>query len=340
MAISRPPVLPTLATDAAYPAGTDPWSGQPPRVALSAGTQARGLTPQSDLPAEFANWLWGVGFDFVKYLDSWWNPPLTSNNLPQLRFLDAAGNGRSLADHNGYLGLGRVSQPDNYWDFANGTLSAGVQAGTPWSAILGTGSALTILGPTTSYNDRFLQITPSSTATTGQTNMTSWPFIVANTAGMSLVLEFEFGMSVAGVASNVNWYAGLSATTDPSTDVSICCIEKKYNTAYYQSFTGNGTLSGLGALTGNPLPTVGAFPTDKIKFEIQGSASPYAAYQVKIWINDVLVGTVASGSIPLATPLRLFFGSLNEGGAPSGSPLAYVGPIIRRWNRYTSGPNL
>lgn len=265
--------------------------------------------------------------------------PSTSSNIPQLRFLDAAGNGRYAIDHNGLPTGGRVSQLREEWAFANSTLSAGVQVGTPWTATLGTASVLSLQPPTASYNGRFLQITPSSTATTGETVLTSWPFIVANTGGMSLVLEFELGLSVAGTTSNVTWYAGLGGSaTDPSGDPNLVCLAKKYNNANYSLYTGNGVAVGITATSPATAPTTGAFPTDRIKIEIQGSGSAYGVYQSRFFINDVAVG--APTTMPGATALRLLFGCLNEGGAPSGSPLAYVGPITATWNRFLVGSTL
>lgn len=68
--MTRPLVPPTFATAAAYPAGTNAWSGQPPRVAPSGATLAQGFTPQADLPAESLNFLIGNTGDWIQYLDA------------------------------------------------------------------------------------------------------------------------------------------------------------------------------------------------------------------------------------------------------------------------------
>lgn len=338
MAGSRPPVLPTWSTTANYPAGGNDWSGHATRVQPSAPVAAQGLIPATGLAAEYLNWLLGVGFDFIGYLDSWWNPPSVSSNLPQLRFLDAAGNGRSTVDHNGYVGGGRITRLDEPW------LSAPGAATSTWTATLGTAAAIAVQGPTASYNSRFLQFTPSSTS--GAANYalaTSVPLVVPNIAGLSLVLEFEFGLNAAaaGLTSNTSWFIGLSSGVDPVNDVSLITVKKINSVANYETCSGAGGIQNISVFNVVPTaPTAGVVPTDRFKMEIQGSGSPYAAYQVRIWINDVLVGTIPAGALPGAVVQRLTFGCANEGGAPSGSPLGFLGPIFTTWNRFTSGPNL
>lgn len=338
MALPRPPVLPTFSTDATYPAGASPWSGQPPRVAPSGTVLARGFTPQADLAAEFLNYLHGISLDFVKYLDSWWNPPSVSSNLPQLRFLDAAGNGRHVIDHNGLPTGGRITPMVEVWGVTPGG------AGSPWSTNFGTAAAVASQNPTTSYNSRFQQLTPSSTS--GIANYAliySAPLVICNTSGMTLVAEFEFGLNAAGagITSNTSWFLGFDTGTDPiNADTQLIGLYKSYNQANWQTLAANGGIHNSTVTSPATPPTAGVFPTDRFRVEIQGSGSPYGAYQAKFWINEVLVGTVAAGLLPGAQAMRFMFGCCNEGGAPSGSPLGFMSPITIMWNRFTSGPNL
>lgn len=67
--MSRPTISPSFATASTFPAGASPWSGQPPRVDPSAGVRTQGLTPQTDLPAEYLNFLIGIHGDWINYLD-------------------------------------------------------------------------------------------------------------------------------------------------------------------------------------------------------------------------------------------------------------------------------
>lgn len=49
-----------FATDPNFPAGSDPWSGTPTRVAPSAGQLAAGFAPATQVPAQHLNWILGT----------------------------------------------------------------------------------------------------------------------------------------------------------------------------------------------------------------------------------------------------------------------------------------
>jgi hypothetical protein len=68
--MTRPANSPAFATAATFPAGANPWSSQPPRVAPSGAMQTQGFTPQADLPAEYINYLIGNHGDWLAYHDS------------------------------------------------------------------------------------------------------------------------------------------------------------------------------------------------------------------------------------------------------------------------------
>jgi hypothetical protein len=303
-----------------------------PVISIPSDGDAANAASISPAPQQLAN--------HIAYLmqQAVWNAtyPATSTNLPQMRFKDAAGNGRSVVDHNGFAGLGRVSRLDENW------LSAPGAATSTWVATLGTAAAIAAQSPTASYNARYLQFTPSTTSGAANYSLaTSVPMIMPNIAGLSLVLEFEIGLNAAaaGTSSNTSWWLGLSSGVDPYNDVSLITLYKKYNVANYQQMSGAGAISAVGALTVPTAPVAGNVPTDRIRFEIQGSGSPYGAYQARVWINEVLVSTYAAVALP-AVAQRLTFGCANEGGVPSGSPLGFLGPIYMTWNRFTSGPAL
>lgn len=57
-----------FATDTNYPAGSNPWNGNPTRVAPSAGPNAAGLEPEETLPAPWWNYFIGRLTAWVKYL--------------------------------------------------------------------------------------------------------------------------------------------------------------------------------------------------------------------------------------------------------------------------------
>lgn len=309
--------------------GGPPSAGVAPQVVIPSDGDPGTAASVSQPPQQLAN--------HIAYLMKILQCSLstTSSTLPQLRFVDSAGNGRFLIDHNGLPTGGRVSVVSEPWLLAPGA------SGSAWSTVLGTAAALTGQSPSASYNARFIQVTPSSTSGVSNYGLaTTSALILANTAGMSLSAEWEFGLNAAGAGttSNTSWFMGFDSGTDPLGADSNCVgFYKKFNSANLQILTGNGS-SPIFWTTTTP-PTAGAFPTDRYRIEIQGSGSPYAAYQARFYVNETLIQTVTSASLPAAAALRFMFGSANEGGAPSGSPLGFMGPPIIAWNRYTSGPN-
>lgn len=66
---TRPSTIPTWATDAAYPAGSDAWSATPTVVTPSGGAQAAGHVPNIKPPAQHENWFKNLVSKWVDYLD-------------------------------------------------------------------------------------------------------------------------------------------------------------------------------------------------------------------------------------------------------------------------------
>lgn len=339
--MARPTATPTFATAATYPAGASPWSAQPPRVAPSGAVLAQGLTPQTDLPAEYVNYLFGRLGDFVGWLLT---IPTTASDVPQYVYQDAAGNNRMVFDHNGYPTGGRISQFREEWPYIANPLappqSQVVWAGTPWTYNVATGGSIVVSPPSASYNARYLTLTPPSSLATG-TSLWGPQLFLSNMAGMSAVVEFELGMNAAaaGVASKTDCWFGLQDGTDaPDTDQNVIVLHKLSTAANYESYS---LVAGVPhtATTVTP-PTAGTFPTDKVRIEIQGSASPYGAYQARFFINGALVNTVVAANLPGSFALRPVFSIEPILGAPVGSPVAYVGPLTITWNRFTAGSTL
>ena len=68
--MTRPTSDPSWATDANYPAGTDPWSAQPTRSTPSSGKRGTGYVPDTDDAAEEDNDVIGSHGDWINYFDS------------------------------------------------------------------------------------------------------------------------------------------------------------------------------------------------------------------------------------------------------------------------------
>lgn len=268
-----------------------------------------------------------------------WNAtyPTAAGILPQMRFKDAAGNGRYLIDHNGLPTGGRIRVHREFWETPVAAPTSGQISGSNYTVALAAGSVLTVMDPTATFNSRFIRLTPA-TASGNETYLYGPSLCISNTSFMSLVMEFEVGMNaaLAGVASNASLFCGLSTSTDPYAGAFInngVALYKKFNVAnwFMQGTTTNST---------STAPTVGANPVDRVRIEIQGSASPGGIYQATFYINEVLIGTLPAVSMPGAVLLRPSLAIINDGGAAAGSPLGYVGPVTVCWNSFASGPNL
>lgn len=260
-----------------------------------------------------------------------------SGHTPQAVWSDALGHARFAIDRNGHPVGARPGSHLELWQTPVAAPTTGQIAGSNWMLHLDTGSVLTVEDPTTSYNSRFVQLAPSSTS--GLSTYLYGPTLcIANTSFMSLVMEFEVGMNaaLAGTASNVSMFCGLATTTDPFAGGfpnNAVALYKTYNVAdwYMQGTTTNLT---------SAAPSSGSAPVDRVKIEVQGSASAGGVYQAIFQINGNIIGTLPAAVMPGAVALRPALSLFNEGGAPSGSPLAFVGSIRCYWNIYENADTI
>jgi hypothetical protein len=258
-----------------------------------------------------------------------------SDTTPLLAAMNNGGKIRTLIDRNGYLTGFGVTQVVEPWLLAPGA------SGSPWTTALSTGAAMAVQDPTANYNTPYLLITPSSSS--GATNYslaTTRRLFMANAAMNSVVLEFELGLNAAaaGTTSNTSFFVGFDNGTDPlGADVQLAWVRKKAgNVNYFVEANDGGIIS---STTTNTTPSISAsYPVDRFKLEIQGSSSPTGAYTLFLWMNEVLISTITT-RLPTAA-LRMIFGSANDGGAPSGSPLAYLGPVRLSYNYLLTPPAL
>lgn len=259
-----------------------------------------------------------------------------SGYTPQAQWNDQLGHARTIVDHNGYLVNFGVNEFIEQWMLAPGA------SGSPWTTSLGAGAAIAVQDPNANYNAPYLQITPSTGALgTSYSIATTRRLFMPNAAMLSAVLEFEIGLNTAaiGTTSNSSFIVGFDNGTDPfGADNQLAFLHKKYNDANWRTTTDDGGLV-LWTLTSTP-PSANPnnIPVDRVKIEIQGTASPYGVYQLSLFINEKAITTV-SASLPTAA-VRLVFGSGNEGGAPVGGPLAFLGPVRCVYNYLLSPPSI
>ena len=308
--------------------GPTPAPGAIPIISIPAGTDVRTIESISQALKE--------SVDYIAYIQTILRLgiPSTATTVPQLRVVDASGNTRYIVDHNGFPTAYGLQQFSDQW-----LVSPGSNANV-WTTVLGTAAAIATQNPSASYNARYLLITPSSTSGVANYALAySSMLFLCNTSAMSLVLEFDIGLNTAaaGTTSNTSWFVGFDNGFDPlGSDLSLVGLRKKYNAVNYDLLSGNGSLVGSAATSPATPPTVGTVPVDRVRIEIQGATSAYGAYQARFLVNNVAVGTVAAANMPGATAMRFVFGCANEGGAPSGSPLGYLGPVNIMWNRVGS----
>lgn len=81
---------PSFAATANYPAGTDPWSGQPSKVDPGAGIKAQGFVPGQGLPAQFVNWLLNAQGGWLNYQDTLEARTYSQPSIPQAGSHDLA----------------------------------------------------------------------------------------------------------------------------------------------------------------------------------------------------------------------------------------------------------
>ncbi len=68
--MAKPVTVPTFATDALFPAGSEDWSGLANKVAPGAGLEATGLIPETEPGAEALNFLLGLTGDWLAWLNT------------------------------------------------------------------------------------------------------------------------------------------------------------------------------------------------------------------------------------------------------------------------------
>jgi hypothetical protein len=316
-------------------------AAQAPSSAPGPGVNPIGVLPADTDGATWANLYQAIKvcLDFLAYVFAYvvsanrlWAAPSTGLT-PQVQFKDAAGNVRWVIDHNGYPTGSGMSQFREEW-FANPGANNSL-----WSNSGGAGGSILSTNPTANYGARFVILTPATAASGVYAGIGSKLFM-SNSTWLTAVVEFELGFNAAaaGITSNTSWYAGLGTQADPSTDTCQIAILKRYNNANFYLLTSSG--GGIATLTATSTPpsASGANPIDRVRLEIYGSGSVEGAYKVKLYVNEVLIATVAAANVSAA--MLPIFGVYNEGGGPSGSPLGYMGPPRVTWNRYLSGAAL
>lgn len=307
--MSRPTDYPDWATNTNYGAG--PYPGQPNKAAPLAGNISEGFDPGSGVPAEWLNWLFNRTGSWFRWLLTL---PTTASDAPQYIYQDSAGNARSLVDHNGYP-MGRRNEWRQEWN----TLTDGRMTVAPDSVINGDVTYPSLIAK---KNGGTTNLTPYA----ARSNMLAH----FGFTGISFVLETEIAVSTLA-ATNTWIFVGLSS------DANV--VSATNNIGFMYQLSGNwraySTSGGVGGLSTDlgVAPAVGTVPTQRLRLEVHGSASPYGS-KARFFVNDVRVGEFAL-TIPSAA-MGLWAGSTITGGASSGATDTYIGSTLAAWNRALS----
>ena len=328
----RPSTLPSWSTTANYPPGTDPWSGTPTTVAPSAGTQAQGFIPNTKSPAQIFNWLWNFVWQWVAYFDTWRTPPSTTTDVPQVTYVDAAGNLREFVDHNGYA-LGPVSELREEWSGITASTSGPVANNPRWTASISAGNIATS-NPTATYPAPFLTFTSTSSTGVNYLTSTQGP-IHSGFNGLAAVFAVDVGMAAAPVGTNTGFQLGLMMT-GPTYIPHSAIFQVKQGVTNWTVIVGDGAASSISHDTGIAVTYASGQPSIRLKIELYGSATPYGLTgptrgYAKFWIN---------GALGWATPLADITGAVLYptfeviSDASNMQPAMYVGPLRMKWNRF------
>lgn len=234
--------------------------------------------------------------------------PTIVSDAPQLLLKDAAGNVRGLYDHNGYP-MGRRSELRIEWNQSSDGRLVGYTANAPTAA----------------YPSAFGSfVGPTSVLDAGGKTAQAMTHFGSNF--LSVVLEAEIAYSALTAAhTTVTW--GFSDNLG---------INSSTNAIWFQCALGgnwNGFVTGHTALDLGVPPVSGSVPSQRLRLEVHGTASPYAG-KVRFFINGVLRGEIA-GAIPSAALLQTMAVSGISPG-PTVATTGYVGPVFATWNRQLS----
>lgn len=322
----------------------NPYVGNPTAVQAPDTGAAAGHSPTINLPIDSdainsaaIYQLSKVPADYLSYLFSYWNfgRALTSTNTPQQFFKDAAGNVRSLIDHNGFPNGGRFSQFRELWDFSQGSTAAtsGTMDNKKWVWNASSASGLLSLQPgplSNSYPFPYAQIDPGGSVNVNGSIASAVPVLFPQFTGLTHRLEMEVAIKstssqqhLFGLGTRQNVFSGGVLTGQ-----SYLAFKRLGGTdTNWQCQTYNGTSTTN--VDSGVAPTSQQF--QRFTIEFQGSASPYAATTVNFFINGTLVAT-STTNITTSSVYYIVYWVIDNGSGSS-NPL-FMGPTQATWNRW------
>ena len=247
---------------------------------------------------------------------------------PQSIWVDSAGNARHIVDHNGFP-MGKASEIREEWVTWTGAASSGPITGTIWQINLGSGGTCAVFN-TTSTAGSFMGL---NLPTTNGANINLFgitPFIAANSPNAVMVMEFDAYLAhpanqefLFGIANNILGTANTAVG-----------FHKRSTDTNWQLYVDNA-----GSVTNTDSGIAPVMNTlQRFRLELRGANTPGGAYAL-FFINEALVGVIASPLTSTTTFLSLLFGAQNTSTATTGLAAA-IGPILIRYNRYLSLPVL
>jgi hypothetical protein len=275
----------------------------------------------------------GITLAFAGTLTAFGTAAFRSAFTPLAQWRDAAGNGRSLVDHNGYVGGKRFSFREDWIGFFGSAIAVSV-APIPnlqrWQIAITSGATFMVAEPGT------IAVTlpmPVGSLTTSATNGSAATLTTANRViGVmpfsSVVWEGDVYITPAGTWS---FSVGLHDTASNnvlfsfgSANANVLCKAMAASVSAPDVNTGITVASLVGTLA-------------RLRIEIHGASSPYGSpARAFYFLNDALVGVIAT-NIP--TVGLYIYHQLLAGAAASGSNVLIAGTTLEH-NRYLSAPAL
>lgn len=247
---------------------------------------------------------------------------------PQARFLDAAGNGRFLIDHNG-TEMSRIVKSDEVWPVYLGTgNTSGTISGYSQYQFARTGTSLTY---GTSINDVHCFAFSSASLVSGDNALIfrAAPIYAPRTSspGHAMVAVLDMLVSPQGLAPGASFFAGLcdSSGLPPSAHLNAYFNLPGTLGAKWQCVTG---ASGANVTTTTTSGSTQPLWT-RLRIEFHNAASPLGtalgAAALVFWINDSMVLATTTG-VPQSNTYSMCFTTGVSVQSSGSAYLALVGP--------------
>lgn len=253
---------------------------------------------------------------------------------PQASRQDAAGNIRSLVDHNGYP-MGRITRLQEDWLGAFATISAATNPLSnfaKWAFTNNSTESMAVQPPNATYPANYVDLATLASGSSQTMLYFNRACVAPSSSLLSFVFECEVGLANVGAAISQADIAFGFNTNNGSTP--------PYSSSIMLRYSGSGnwiaSTSGGGSQDTGVAPSAATDPSSgqRFRFEIHGSSSPYGAVCL-FFINEALCASLTTG-----IPSAILFPIFNLKNSTAAINHMYIGSVSMAWNRWLSVPAL